>query len=90
MDLESFYSIKDDMLTLMEKKALDNNFSLLILMLTDILKGGSELLVVGEEKELVSRAFNVKFNGNTVYIPGIISRKKQVIPPITSAITNAK
>jgi manganese-dependent inorganic pyrophosphatase len=90
MDLESFYSIKDDVLALMEKKALDNNFSLLILMLTDILKGGSELLVVGEEKELVSRAFNVKFSGNTVYIPGIISRKKQVIPPLTSVITNTK
>jgi manganese-dependent inorganic pyrophosphatase len=86
MDLENFYPIKQDMITLMEKKATENGFSLLVLMLTDILKGGSEFIVVGEQKELVSRAFNVKIPGNCVYIPGILSRKKQVIPPITSAI----
>jgi manganese-dependent inorganic pyrophosphatase len=86
MDLENFYPIKQDMLALMEKKATENGFTLLILMLTDILKGGSEFLVVGEQKDLVSRAFNVKLQGNCIYLPGIISRKKQVIPPITTAI----
>jgi manganese-dependent inorganic pyrophosphatase len=90
MDLEGFDPLKDDMLALMEKKAEDNNFSLLILMLTDILKEGSEMLIVGDHKELVSRAFNTKVNGNTLYLPGIISRKKQVIPPLTAAITNYK
>jgi manganese-dependent inorganic pyrophosphatase len=88
MDLESFEPIKSSMLALMEKKALENNFSLLILMITDILKGGSQFLVTGSEKDLVSRAFNVKLQDSSVYLPGIISRKKQVIPPITTAITN--
>jgi manganese-dependent inorganic pyrophosphatase len=90
MDLENFYPIKDEMIALMEKKALENGFSLLILMLTDILKGGSEFLVVGEEKDLVSRAFNVKLQGCSVYLPGVISRKKQVIPPLTAAINTMK
>jgi manganese-dependent inorganic pyrophosphatase len=88
MDLESFEPIKKSMLTLMEKKASENNFSVLLLMITDILKGGSQFLVCGSEKDLVSRAFNVKLHDSSVYLPGIISRKKQVIPPITSAITN--
>lgn len=90
MDLESFTPLMDDMIALMEKKANDNNYGLLILMLTDILKEGSEMIVVGEEKELVSRAFNAKINDHIVYLPGIISRKKQVIPPLTAAITNLK
>jgi manganese-dependent inorganic pyrophosphatase len=90
MDLEGFAPLLDDMIALMEKKAADNNYDLLILMLTDILKEGSEMIVVGEEKELVTRAFNIKLNGSLVYLPGIISRKKQVIPPLTAAITTLK
>lgn len=88
MDLESFDPIKNSMLALMEKKALENNYSLLILMITDILKGGSQFLITGSEKDLVSRAFNVKLQHSSVYLPGVISRKKQVIPPITTAIAN--
>lgn len=90
MDIEGFSNMKNDMIALMDKKALENNFNLLVFMLTDILKGGSELLVVGKDKELVARAFNVKLNGTGVYLPGILSRKKQVIPPITAAITSLK
>lgn len=90
MDLEGFTEMKHDMLALMEKKSVDNNFNLLVFMLTDILKGGSEFLVVGKDKEIVARAFNVKINGSSVYLPDILSRKKQVIPPITAAITSLK
>jgi manganese-dependent inorganic pyrophosphatase len=90
MDIEGFSSMKADMLALMEKKAVENSFNLLIFMLTDILKGGSELLVAGKEKELVVRAFNVKLHGSSVYLPEILSRKKQVIPPITAAISSLK
>jgi manganese-dependent inorganic pyrophosphatase len=90
MDLEGFSEMKNDMLNLMDKKALENNFDLLIFMLTDILKGGSELLIAGEEKEIVNRAFNVKLNSPSIYLPGTLSRKKQVIPPITAAITSLK
>lgn len=90
MDLEGFSDMKNDMLSLMEKKAHENGFNLLVFMLTDILKGGSELLFVGKDKELIARAFNVKLSGHSIYLPGILSRKKQVIPPITSAITSLK
>lgn len=90
MDIESFADMKQDMINLMEKKALENNFDLLLFMLTDILKGGSDILVAGKEKEIFSRAFNIKLNGPSVYLPDIMSRKKQIIPPITAAITSLK
>jgi manganese-dependent inorganic pyrophosphatase len=90
MDLEGFTNMKNDMLLLMEKKALENSFNLLVFMLTDILKGGSELLIAGKDKELVSRAFNIKIHGSSVYLPDILSRKKQIIPPLTAAITSLK
>lgn len=90
MDLEGFSDMKHDMTALMEKKAVENGFNLLVFMLTDILKGGSEILVAGKEKDIVARAFNIKLTGTSVYVPGILSRKKQVIPPITAAITSLK
>jgi manganese-dependent inorganic pyrophosphatase len=90
MDIEGFSSMKKDMLVLMEKKAIEHNFNILILMLTDIIKGGSELIVAGKDKEIVARAFNIKLSGNSIYLPGILSRKKQVIPPISASITASK
>jgi len=90
MDIEGFSTMKKDMLALMEKKAIENNFNLLILMLTDIIKGGSELLVAGKDKDIVARAFNIKLSCNSIYLPGILSRKKQVIPPISASITASK
>lgn len=90
MYIEGFDTLKYDMIDLMNKKAKESGFDLLILMLTDILNGGSVLIAAGEYKEIVSKAFNVTLTDSGVYIPGLVSRKKQVIPPITAAISKIK
>ena len=90
MDIESFNEIKNEMGNLMGEKASKESYDLLVLMVTDILKGGSELLAVGKEKEIIPKAFNAKMNGNSVYLPGVISRKKQVIPPISNVFAMEK
>lgn len=90
MDMEGFSDIRKDMLDLMERKALENNFNILILMLTDIFRGGSQMLVVGDDKDIVPRAFNSKLVDNSMYLPGILSRKKQVVPPLSSTIASIK
>ncbi|MCB2340802.1 putative manganese-dependent inorganic diphosphatase [Clostridium estertheticum] len=90
MYIEGFDAIKDDMIDLMNKKATENGFNLIILMLTDILNGGSVLIASGEHKDIVSKAFNVNLTDSGVYIPGLVSRKKQVIPPITVALSKIK
>jgi manganese-dependent inorganic pyrophosphatase len=88
MDTEGFEPLRPEIMSLMNKKAVDEKFHLLILLITDILKGGSEMIVVGERKDLAEKAFNITLTGDSVYVPGILSRKKQVIPPLTAA--NAK
>ena len=90
MYIEGFEPLKEDMINLMNKKAKESGFDLILLMLTDILNGGSVLIAAGEHKEIVSKAFNVTLTNNSVYVPGIVSRKKQVIPPITAAINKIK
>jgi len=39
------------------------------------------VLVVGN-KEVFERAFNVNVEGKSVYLEGVMSRKKQVVPPL--------
>jgi manganese-dependent inorganic pyrophosphatase len=85
MDVEGLNPVKPDLLKLMQSMAKNEGFDLIILMLTDILEGGSELIVAGDRKDLAEKAFDVKIPGDSVYVPGIMSRKKQVIPPLTAA-----
>ncbi|MDD2678295.1 MAG: manganese-dependent inorganic pyrophosphatase [Candidatus Nanoarchaeia archaeon] len=80
MDLKSFLeSRKNSMIKLMESKL--KNHDLVILIATDLIKEGSELIAAGKT-ELAEKAFNIKLKNNSAYIPGLLSRKKQVIPPL--------
>ena len=89
MDIEGFMPLKDDMLKYMETKANEANLNIVLLLLTDILNEGSQILVVGDKPEIIEKAFKIELKDNTAFLPGVLSRKKQVVPPITTAITSA-
>lgn len=88
MDLESLKDLKADLLSAMEERRIKDGYSSFILMLTDIFNEASEMVVVGENKELIANAFGKNLENNSFYAPGVLSRKKQVVPPITTAISN--
>lgn len=88
MDIEGFMPLKADMLSYMDKKAKDGGFNTIMLLLTDILNEGSQILVAGEAPEIVEKTFNVTLEDSTAFLPGVLSRKKQVIPPLTNVITS--
>ncbi len=87
MDRESLKDIKGELLELMEEKRKNENYATFIVMLTDIFDEASELIVVGENIELIGKAFEKEVINNSFYVKGVLSRKKQVVPPITSALT---
>ena len=82
--------MKADMLNLMSTTADRDGFDLILLLLTDIIKEGSLLLAVGKDTEIVNTAFGVKLENSCAYKEGVVSRKKQVIPPLTTAIEQLK
>lgn len=55
------------------------------LLLTDIMKEGSEMLIVSDDPSVVEKAFGVKAEGASVWLPGVMSRKKQVVPNFEKA-----
>ena len=83
VDSPAMLERKDEFLTLMEKTAKEKGFSMMILMLTDVLLEGTQLIYLGDE-ETISQAFNVTPRDNTVFLPKIMSRKKQVIPMLSA------
>lgn len=88
MDIEGFMPLKDEMLTYMNTKAKEANLDMNMLLLTDILNEGSQVLVAGSKPEIAEKAFNCTLVDNTAFLDGVLSRKKQVVPPITNAIKN--
>ena len=74
---------KADFLVLMEKTMAEKGFTMMILMLTDVLLEGSQLIYLGDD-ETIQQAFNVMPKENTVFLPHIMSRKKQVIPMLSA------
>lgn len=61
-------------------------FELFILLITDIINSNSQVIVLGSKADIVERAYNVKLVDNTAFLPGVVSRKKQVIPVITANV----
>jgi manganese-dependent inorganic pyrophosphatase len=88
MDPDSLNNMKVDLILLMEEKAKEQGYSIFILMLTDIFKEASEMVVIGNNKEYLAQAFGKVLENNSFYAPGILSRKKQVIPPITNMLSD--
>lgn len=84
--LEGFNPQKEAVIELMKQEAKNQGYDLIVLMVTDILNTGSELIGVGEYRDLIGKAFNVTLKNHSAYIPDVVSRKKQIIPPLTKAI----
>lgn len=79
-------TLRQRLTAFMHRLQADRGYDLLLLMLTDIIGEGSEFLVVGGQSEIIERAFEVSLKHRPIFLPGVISRKKQVIPRIIRAI----
>ena len=83
VDSPSMLERKGEFLALMEKIKKEKDASMVILMLTDVLLEGTQLIYLGSD-EIIQQAFNVQPKENTVFLPHIMSRKKQIIPMLSA------
>lgn len=82
---ESIHEMETELLLEMQKLSLEKNYNLVLLMVTDILKETSEIFFAGPDKLLLAKAFDATPGENSILLPGVISRKKQVVPNIAQA-----
>lgn len=83
VDSERLLARKDEFLRAMGDIQKKGNFNTVVLMLTDVLLEGTQLLFVGDE-DTIRQAFNIKGEENSAFLPKILSRKKQVIPMLSA------
>ena len=74
---------KDEFMAVMEKIKAGQDFDLVILMITDVLQEGSHLFYVGSD-EVIQQAFSTQPQDKHLFLPGVMSRKKQIIPMLTA------
>lgn len=86
LDLSLVESKKDEIYNELVKKKAEGYHSV-FLMLTDIMKEGTELLAVTDDPRVIEKAFGKKLEGRSVWLPGVMSRKKQVVPPLEKAFS---
>jgi manganese-dependent inorganic pyrophosphatase len=80
VDLSVFDSIKDDLFDDLKKLKDEGSLHTAILLLTDIMREGSQILVVSDDESKVEKAFDVKLENSQAWLDGVLSRKKQIIP----------
>ncbi|MER2124080.1 MAG: manganese-dependent inorganic pyrophosphatase [Exiguobacterium indicum] len=69
--------------TAINEVILAKGLDLFVFIVTDILTNNSVGLVLGKEANLVERAYGLEATNNLVYLEGVVSRKKQVVPVLT-------
>lgn len=80
VDLSIFDNMKEELFEEMNKIKEENSRHTVLLLLTDIIQEGSQLLVLSDDNSKIESAFNKKIENNQVWLPKVMSRKKQIIP----------
>ena len=86
MDADELREIKERLIPFMVSECGRHGVSRVYFMLTDIMEQSTELLFYGEgSEEMAVNAFKIEPKDGTIYLKGVVSRKKQLIPPLMEA-----
>ena len=83
VDSVSMLDRKQEFLDEMRLAQAEKGYNFMILMLTDVLLEGTQIIFLGEQDD-IAQAFGVEPKENTLFLPGVMSRKKQVIPMLSA------
>lgn len=74
--------MKEALLRAMEEKRRAEGVEYVMLMITDLLAEATNLLIAGANPERIGAAFGVEVTERSAYLENVLSRKKQVVPPL--------
>lgn len=85
VDVNDVLTRKAELTELMQKNSEKEGYDLFVLLITNILDSNSTALITGTETAKVESAFGVTVTDGLAELVGVVSRKKQVVPPLTKA-----
>ncbi|MEG0431266.1 MAG: putative manganese-dependent inorganic diphosphatase [Anaerovoracaceae bacterium] len=87
MDEVELEEVKRKLLPFIKEESERKGIPVIFYMLTNIMNATSELICYGENSErLITETFGVNKNIDSFVLPGVVSRKKQMVPPIMATI----
>lgn len=90
MDTKEVLGLEPQLIEAMTTICEKEGFDMSLVMVTDILEEATYLLYAGSPKTLIGEAFKKDASGTHVYLPGVMSRKKQIVPPLSEAVKRIK
>jgi len=85
-DFGSVFNLIGELKEIMYRLCEVEKYNLALLMVTDIILGGTELIAVGTGKELAVKAFGLDAREESIFLPGVLSRKMQVVPKLMNTV----
>ncbi|KPB04099.1 manganese-dependent inorganic pyrophosphatase [Bacillus sp. CHD6a] len=87
VDTNDVLAKQEELEAVITANVADKDLDLFLLVVTDILENDSVALALGSQAPVVEKAYNVTLENNTALLKGVVSRKKQVVPVLTDALT---
>ncbi|WP_173916664.1 manganese-dependent inorganic pyrophosphatase [Halobacillus sp. Marseille-Q1614] len=87
VDTDEVLERKAEILQAIDNTVSERSLDLFVFVITDILTNDSTALTAGTKADAVSEAFNVKVEDNQAVLKGVVSRKKQIVPPLTEQLS---
>jgi manganese-dependent inorganic pyrophosphatase len=85
VDSSAIMDHADEIRTIMDGIREAKGLDLVLLMVTDVVREGSEVLAVGRTR-LAERALGIELASGSAWMPGVLSRKKQVASRLVDAV----
>lgn len=86
VDIEDVLGRQEELTNLLNKNVADNGLDLFFFVVTDILNNDSTAVAVGQVAEAAAKAFGAEIVGGRISLPGVVSRKKQIVPVLTESL----
>ncbi|OCS94435.1 manganese-dependent inorganic pyrophosphatase [Caryophanon latum] len=86
VDIEDVLGRQEELVALLTKDVADNNLDLFFFVVTDILNNDSTAVAVGAQAEAAAKAFGAEIVDGRIALPGVVSRKKQIVPVLTDGL----
>ncbi|ARF17203.1 manganese-dependent inorganic pyrophosphatase [Sporosarcina ureae] len=87
VDLQDILGRQDELEAELNEVIKQKELDLFLFVVTDIINSDSVIIALGKEAERAGSAFNVAFTNNAALLKGIVSRKKQIVPVLTEALS---
>ncbi len=79
---------KDKYIQAIEQICTREEYYLVAFFVTDVIENGSYVFYNKSAKDIIAKSFKITNLEQGTYLPGVVSRKKQVVPVILNALEN--